>query len=307
MNKPFFSIIIPTFNQSTFLEKAIKSVLNQTYKNFELIVIDNSSNDDTPKVIKKYKKKIIYKRINNKGLIAKSRNLGIKIASGKWLAFLDSDDYWKKNKLSLIYKLVVNSSINVVCHGEWYIYPDTNKIKYYSYGPFEKNFYEKMLRYGNRFSTSASLVNRIFLYEKKIFFDEKKEFISSEDYSFFMNLAKNKAKFLFLNEPLGYHLFHPESISSKILKHLKSSYRVKRYHIFKIQKFSKNKKKLWQESKLYLDLKIILFNLNKKKIYYQIKNLVYFFIKKPIYTMLIISRLILKKLKDSLLYILYIN
>lgn len=305
MIKPFFSVVIPTFNQSIFLEKALKSVFVQTYKNFEVIVIDNNSTDKTPTVIKKYGKKIIYKKINNNGIIAKSRNAGIKIAKGKWIAFLDSDDYWHKNKLSLIYRQAVNSKLSVICHSEWWIYKQTNKIKYCSYGPYEENFYEKLILYGNRFSTSASTVNKNFLNEQKILFDEKKSFISSEDYSFFLNLAKKKANFLFLYNPLGYHLFHKNSLSSKISKHLQSTYNVKKYHIFNVQEFSKDKKKLWLVSKTQLDLKMILFNLKKKNIFFQVKEFLYFFLKKPVYLIQFIIKLIFKKLRDNVFYLIF--
>jgi len=94
--KPFFSIVIPTYNQGNLLSKCLESVLFQSFRDFEIIVIDNNSTDTTNKIIKKFKKKIIYKKIRNKGVIAKSRNLGIRIAKGKWIAFLDSDDIWKK-------------------------------------------------------------------------------------------------------------------------------------------------------------------------------------------------------------------
>ena len=103
MRKPFFSIVIPTFNQSNFLKEALNSVFNQDFKNFEVIVIDNYSSDETNKIIRTYKKKIIYKKIKNNGVIAKSRNLGIKKSRGKWIAFLDSDDLWSKNKLHKVY------------------------------------------------------------------------------------------------------------------------------------------------------------------------------------------------------------
>ena len=302
MVKPFFSIIIPTYNQSSFLEKALISVFAQNYKNYEIIVVDNNSNDDTSRVIKKYKKKIIYKKIKNNGIIAKSRNLGIKIAQGQWLAFLDSDDYWEKTKLYNIHKFIKKYFFDVICHSEWLL---KRKIQYCSYGPFEKNFYEKLLRYGNRFSMSATVVKKNFLIKKKILFDQKKIFISSEDYSFFMHLAREQANFFFTLKPLGYHLFHQKSISSKLTKHIKSSYMVKKYHVLKLQNFTKNKKKLLKDAKAYLDLKIILFNSKKSGRYNQIKKIYNFFLEKPKYTILYLQNLIYKKLKDNLLYVFF--
>ena len=106
MLNPFFSVVIPSYNQGRYLKKALDSVFNQTFKNFEVILIDNNSTDNTKKIIKAFKKKIIYKKIKNLGVIAKSRNKGISISRGKWIAFLDSDDYWEKNKLKSIYKKI---------------------------------------------------------------------------------------------------------------------------------------------------------------------------------------------------------
>ena len=119
MNNPFFSVVIPTYNQAQFLKIGLNSVFKQTFKSYEIIVIDNYSNDNTSDIVKKNKKKIIYKKINNNGVIAKSRNLGIKLSRGKWIAFLDSDDYWDKNKLKKIYQLINRHSFKVICHSEW--------------------------------------------------------------------------------------------------------------------------------------------------------------------------------------------
>ena len=97
---PFFSIILPTFNQADFLKLSIRSILNQTYKNWELLIINNNSKDKTYKVIKSFKdKRIRVFKIDNKGLLAKSRNLGINKARSEWICFIDSDDKWFPEKL----------------------------------------------------------------------------------------------------------------------------------------------------------------------------------------------------------------
>ena len=117
MKNPLVSIIIPNYNKEEFLSICIQSVLNQTYKNFEIIIIDNFSSDRSLDVIKKF----IDPRINlfqfqNNGIIAASRNFGIKKSNGKYLAFLDSDDYWMKDKLS--------KSVKVLEKGADFIYHD---------------------------------------------------------------------------------------------------------------------------------------------------------------------------------------
>ena len=106
MKKNFdVDIIVPTYNSKKFILSTIKSVFDQTYKNWRLIVIDDASTDGTTEVLenlyKKLKKKknfLFYRNRINKGQ-AFSRNLGLKISKSKFIAFLDSDDFWSKNKL----------------------------------------------------------------------------------------------------------------------------------------------------------------------------------------------------------------
>jgi len=92
------SVIIPTYNREASLEKAIKSVLDQTHKNTELIVIDDGSTDDTTHIIDKYSQKIRYFSKLHGG-VSSARNFGLEKSTGSWVAFLDSDDYWLPEKL----------------------------------------------------------------------------------------------------------------------------------------------------------------------------------------------------------------
>ncbi len=90
------SVIIPTFNRSALVSRAIESVLAQTYPVNEIIVVDDGSTDDTEQVIRKYENGVRYIRQENAGVSA-ARNRGIKAATGEWIAFLDSDDEWLPN------------------------------------------------------------------------------------------------------------------------------------------------------------------------------------------------------------------
>ena len=104
MDKPFFTVVIPTYNHEFFLKKAVNSVLNQTFDDYEIIIIDNYSDDKTEEYIKSLNnQKIRFFKIQNHGLLAKSRNLGIKEAKSDWIAFLDSDDLWYKDRLQIQY------------------------------------------------------------------------------------------------------------------------------------------------------------------------------------------------------------
>lgn len=101
------SVIIPTYNRGYIIDKAIESVLTQTYEPFELIVVDDGSNDDTMAVIKKYGNKVQYIYQKNTGLAA-ARNTGLSAASGEFIAFQDSDDIWLPWKLQLQTALLRN-------------------------------------------------------------------------------------------------------------------------------------------------------------------------------------------------------
>ena len=103
-NLPLISIIIPTYNHAKYLGRALRSIVDQSFSSWEAIIIDNFSKDNTEDVVKSFpNNKIKYFRLNNNGVIAKSRNFGILKARGEWIAFLDSDDWWTKNKLQICY------------------------------------------------------------------------------------------------------------------------------------------------------------------------------------------------------------
>jgi len=102
VEKKLVSVIIPTFNRADLIEYSIISVLNQTYQNFEIIIIDDGSTDNTREVVHSIKdKRIKYIYYKHVGLPASARNKGIMIARGEFIAFLDSDDIWLPKKLEM--------------------------------------------------------------------------------------------------------------------------------------------------------------------------------------------------------------
>ncbi len=100
MNHPTISIIIPVFNTERYIEAAIQSIYDQKYTPMEIIVVDDGSTDNSGDIVRNYPDIIIHKFRNNKGAAA-ARNKGIRMATGTLLAFLDADDIWAHNKLSL--------------------------------------------------------------------------------------------------------------------------------------------------------------------------------------------------------------
>jgi len=302
--RPFFSVIIPTYNQGIFLEKCLNSVTEQTFRDFEIIVIDNNSSDNTKGIIKKFKKRIIYKKIRNQGVIAKSRNYGIRISKGKWISFLDSDDKWEKNKLKITYAKIKKNDFDVICNSEWILKDKVTKI--WIYGPYRKNFYERMIKYGNHLSTSASTVKSDFIKKNNIYFRENKTFTTSEDYDFFLNIANKSGKFFFVSKPLGYHYFHDKSLSFKNSKHEKAIYAVLKNHIFKIQSFSNDKKKLWSLTKSNIELKNNIVKITRfKPEFKKIFKLIMSIVKRPAISFNLILIILLRKIKETILYYFY--
>ncbi len=123
------SVIMPVYNGEKYLKEAIDSVLNQSYKSFETILIDDGSNDSTAEIAKTYKEDLIYLYQENAG-IAASRNRGISLAKGEYITFLDADDIWIQNKLyKQKEKLFEDSSLDIIFGMIEHFYsPDTNEV-----------------------------------------------------------------------------------------------------------------------------------------------------------------------------------
>ena len=262
-SKPFFSVIIPTYNHANYLKKALDSVLAQSFNNYEIIVIDDNSTDNTSAVVNNYKNKIIYNKIRNNRIIGRSRNLGISISKGEWLAFLDSDDEWLKDKLQIVFNFInENNKYQIICNNEL-IFRNSKKM-FSNYGPFVENFYERLLVEGNCISTSASIVNKNFLFSEGVRFSEKKEFIGTEDYDFFLQLAKKNAKFFFINNFLGIHNYYHGSLSSDYFRHKKAIINVINQHLDYNFDFKK-KMILLKKIKYNLEFKDMLFFMKQNK------------------------------------------
>ena len=109
------SVLMPYYKKKPFIESSIQSILNQTYQNFEIIVIDDELSDESSEVLKKIstldKRIMVIKNKNNQGA-GETRNFGIKIASGEYIAFCDCDDLWKKTKLDQQLKFMRNLNID---------------------------------------------------------------------------------------------------------------------------------------------------------------------------------------------------
>ena len=222
------SVIMPTYNHARFIGKAIESVLSQTYKNFELIIIDNYSEDDTEKIVTSYEDdKIIYLKFRNNGIIAASRNYGIKHSHGDYIAFLDSDDFWHRQKLEkqlphFETPEIIGVASNAILDSETPYYRKSNLAKS-KRGYVDYNYRDILNR--NCIMTSSLIVRRDIL-DKTGLFDEDKTFSFIEDWELWLRMARY-GSFRVLESPLLTYLvsrkrgYQSSIISKNCLKILK--------------------------------------------------------------------------------------
>jgi len=156
------SVVIPTYNRYNQLQRALKSVFSQTFLPFEVIVVDDASNDETSKVQQNFPN-IIYKKLPQNRGVSFSRNFGVSLAKGELIAFLDSDDEWEKTKLQKQLKLHKNENICMSYTAEEWI-KDGNKInipkKFQKIG---KDIFLENLEYCNIAPSSVVITKRCFL------------------------------------------------------------------------------------------------------------------------------------------------
>lgn len=214
------SVVIPSYNHAHFLKQALQSVIDQTYINWEAFIVDNHSEDNTNFVVNSFKDtRIKLLKIHNKGVIAASRNLGIRHARGEWVAFLDSDDWWYPEKLEMSVQ-ALRKGAQFVCHGEHWIKNNTI-IRTVKFGPKYKATYRHLLFGKNCISTSAVTVQRDSLLSVGGF-TEAPQAIAVEDYHLWIKLAKADYKPEFIDQALGFWRIHGLSHSSDLVRQMKS-------------------------------------------------------------------------------------
>lgn len=246
---PLVSVVIPTYNHAHFLGRALNSVLGQTHTNWEVILVDNHSQDNTDEVVQGFTdSRINLLKIHNNGVIAASRNMGIHVARGEWIAFLDSDDFWYPEKLATALKgIKEDGSIDVCSTDEIMVYEATGNGRLLQYGPYCSDFYKRLLVAGNCLSPSASLVRRKFINENNTLFREDRELVTAEDYDFWLLLARAGARFKFIHSVQGEYLIHATNNSGQAERHSQAVINVIKDHVYRLQTFQSDKERLWRE------------------------------------------------------------
>lgn len=235
---PLFSVVIPTYNQADYLRKALKCVLEQTFQDFEVVVVNNYSTDSTLDVVREFEDpRVRLINYRNNGIIGASRNMGIRSTKGEYVAFLDSDDLWYQNKLARVAQaLEEEPEAGLVSHDQVQV-REGHKDRRTWYGPpegYAGSLYRYLLLVSNGPSTSATVVARRYL-EQVGLFSEDPAFVTVEDYDLWLRLSK-VCTFRFLRDVLGAVLLRPDSASTNAELHLRNAMAVLDFHFSQMDK-----------------------------------------------------------------------
>lgn len=212
-----FSIVIPTYNHAHLLPRCIESIINQTYTDWELIIVNNASTDNTIQVIESYHHpKVSYINFNNDQGIAASRNVGIKAAKGDFVCFLDSDDWWKPNKLEVC--SAYTATHDLIYHNLEVVSADGKALRkqLYSRQIPTDNFLADMFINGNPIKNSSVMLSKNII-EKIGYLDEDMGLMAVEDFDYWLRALQAGARPKYITDCLGYY-WVGSNTSSKLVQ-----------------------------------------------------------------------------------------
>jgi glycosyltransferase involved in cell wall biosynthesis len=208
------SVIIPTYNRAGLIARAIDSVLVQTFKDFELIIIDDGSKDNTKEAIKPFEGKIKYIYQNNGG-ISNARNRGIQESSGQYIAFLDSDDYWAPQKLEVQVKILdENPRVGIVYARMPIVNEHGEILGMKPNGISGKNFQELLRVWGDL--PTSSVMTRRECFDRVGVFDN--DLPPMEDIDMWLRIAHSYEIYEVEGQTLAYYWRHDHQITQDSIK-----------------------------------------------------------------------------------------
>lgn len=204
---PLVSVIVPTYNRAYCLGRTIKSVIDQTYPYWEMIIVDNHSTDNTDELIANFNdSRIKVIKIHNKGVIAASRNKGLRASHGEYIAFLDSDDWWLSEKLTVSVEHL-DAGADLVYHDLYLISSLPAKPRFWNRGKPRQvgpPVLHDLLFNGNALYCSSVVVRRNLMMHIGGF-SEDSLLIAAEDFDAWLRLTKCTEKFVRLKNTLGFY------------------------------------------------------------------------------------------------------
>ena len=244
--KNLVSVIIPNYNSEKYIHDTIQSVLNQTYKNIEILIIDDCSSDNSVSIIKNMasenKNIKLIQLTKNCGRPAKPRNIGISKSKGEYIAFLDSDDIWHRQKIEFqLYCMKKYNNSFSSCAVQIFnknipeelefIPSHFDKKRYISFKNINNLLIKNFIKSGSSVLCKKSII-------KNIMFNELAEYKAVEDYNFWLDIhKKNNFSSIFINEKLVFYRVSDSSISKDKFLQAKKVFNL-------LSKFENNGKKL---------------------------------------------------------------
>lgn len=211
---PLVTVCIPSYNHGKYINQAMDSVVQQTYKNLEIIVVDSYSTDNTDEVLERFNdSRIRVLKNRNHGSIAVSRNLAISNSNGEWIAFLDSDDWWtldKINKCSRYFR----ENIDLIYHN-LIIMNENEKItknKIVKSRKLKNPVLKDLLINGNTIGTSSVIVKKSIILKVKGM-NESKEMQGVEDFNTWLKISQVSDNFKLVSKNLGFYRVHERNFS----------------------------------------------------------------------------------------------
>jgi len=218
---PTVSVIIPTYNRGHYLCNAVDSVLAQTYQDFEIIVVDDGSSDKTAAIIKNYHPKVRYVYKDNGGL-SSARNVGIREAEGKYMAFLDDDDSWLPDNLEIKVNFLENNpEYGFIVSNGYFVDHQENVIREINRRDIGEENIRGLIRF--MFISVLNVLVRKECVDQTGDFDETLDTV--EDYDYWLRLVKH-ARMKYLDMPLGKVRKHDLNMSKNILQIAKDELKV---------------------------------------------------------------------------------
>ena len=267
------SIIINCHNGEKYLKECLQSILNQSYKNFEVIFFNNKSNDQSKKIFLSYKKKKFKYFYSSKKLnLYEARNKAIKLSKGDLICFLDTDDWWEKNKLKMQVKIIKNKNIDIV-YSNYYIFKEKYNItKVFSKSLLPSGYIFEDLIDNYKIGILTVMIKKEVFKKKSNFFDDK--FNIMGDYDLFIRLAKNY-RYKYIDKALATYREHNSNYSNL---NYKSEIKEFKYWISKKFVIKNIKKEIIQNLRLkYLPLNAKKFlDENNFKLFYKSFNKISF-------------------------------
>ena len=216
-NSPRVSIIMNCFNGEKFLHQSLDSIIQQTYKNWELIFWDVSTSDKSKKILEKYKeKRFKYFNIGVKKNLYNSRNEAIEVSNGELIAFLDCDDWWHKEKLEKQIKLFEDESVAMVYSGYFEYHQHKNKFKKISTSKIFSGYIQSKIIHDYHIGILTTLIRKKVFHEIRGY---NNFFHICGDFEFNIRMSENN-KIIGLKEFLAYYRIHKENISRDIDKEI---------------------------------------------------------------------------------------